>query len=68
MAETLLTANEVYMETPGVCGDLIQIPYCKTALIRHEIRVPAERDDRKDFDLKPAFLKCKQEIREILGA
>ena len=36
--------------------------------IRHEIRVPAERDDRKDFDLKPAFLKCKQEIREILGA
>ena len=36
--------------------------------IRHEIRVPVPREDRKDFDLDPAFLKCKQEIREILGA
>ena len=36
--------------------------------IRHEIKVPASREDRKDFDLTPAFLKCKQEIREILRA
>ena len=36
--------------------------------IRHEIIVPASREDRKDFDLDPAFLKCKQEIREILRA
>lgn len=36
--------------------------------IRHEIRVPVPREDRKDFDLDPAFLKCKQEIREILRA
>ena len=36
--------------------------------IRHEIQVPVSRKDRKDFDLTPAFLKCKQEIREILRA
>ena len=36
--------------------------------IRHEIKVPVSREDRKDFDLTPAFLKCKQEIREILRA
>ena len=36
--------------------------------IRHEIRVPVPREDRQDFDLDPAFLKCEQEIREILRA
>ena len=36
--------------------------------IRHEIKVPVSREGRKDFDLTPAFLKCKQEIREILRA
>ena len=54
--EAIMLSDRIYLLT-GTPGE-----------IRHEIRVPAERDDRKDFDLKPAFLKCKQEIREILGA
>ena len=54
--EAIMLSDRIYLLT-GTPGE-----------IRHEIRVPADRDDRKDFDLKPEFLKCKQVIREILRA
>ena len=54
--EAIMLSDRIYLLT-GTPGE-----------IRHEIRVPVPREERKDFDLDPAFLKCKQEIREILRA
>ena len=34
--------------------------------IRHEIRIEAPREERKDFDLNPEFQAYKRRIREIL--
>ena len=52
--EAIMLSDRIYLMT-GTPGE-----------IRHEIIVSASRENRKDFDLDPAFLKCKQEIREIL--
>ncbi len=34
--------------------------------IRHEIRIEMPRDQRADFNLKPEFLACKQQILSLL--
>ena len=34
--------------------------------IRHEIRIPVPREDRKDFELTPEFLAYKQQIMALL--
>ena len=34
--------------------------------IRHEIRIPVPREDRKDFELTPEFLSYKQQIMALL--
>ena len=54
--EAIMLSDRIYLLT-GTPGE-----------IRHEIKVTASRDHRKDFDLEPLFLKYKQGIREILRA
>jgi molybdate transport system ATP-binding protein len=34
--------------------------------IRHEIRIPVPREDRKDFELTPEFLAYKQQVMALL--
>ena len=34
--------------------------------IRHEIRIPVPREERKDFELTPEFLAYKQQVMALL--
>ena len=52
--EAILLSDRIYLLT-GNPGE-----------IRHEIRISVPREERKNFNLQPAFIEYKRQIRDIL--